>query len=148
MTMLLIVSFTSLSSCCNEGSIFPASHAYITFIDRNLSNSVFKSPYSFPKDSLKVLNEKGEEQVFEFRGPNHTILLYDLYNDQVDQLAVSQELCKKYMFQFLYTEIDTVTVCYLAGDRECGATLFSYVKVYSENDSTTYQTAENIIIKK
>jgi hypothetical protein len=145
----LSLSIIAIQSCaCYSDQPYPASDAWITFVDRSSGKSVFRSPFAFPRDSLKILNEAGEEQMFEFTGPNHTIFLLDLYNSRLDNTATSQELCKKYVFKFLYKEIDTVKICYLVGREECDVPLFSYVKVYSKNDTIDYNGAENIIIKK
>ncbi|MFZ5972136.1 MAG: hypothetical protein ACOYXA_11135 [Bacteroidota bacterium] len=150
LTLVLSLSITFIHSCtCYYGDQpIAASDAWITFVDRSSGNSVFKSPFSFPKDSLKIFNGRGELQSFEFRGPDNTILLYDLYDDKADQVAQSQELCKEYIFHFLYKEIDTITFCYLAAYEECDIRQFSYLNVLTENDTTTYSTAENIIVQK
>ena len=142
-TIVALFSFEGCNRCEESGSVSAENGISITFLNKKTGTSLFEHPSSFPRDSLKILNELFEPQAFRFNDyfEKNTIILSDIYNETEDQLSINQEICKTYLFQFFYTETNTIKICYQTQTTKCDETIFSYLKAYF-NGNLVYEEGE------
>lgn len=139
--MLLIL--TGSTACFKSGG--PCEEPY--FVEDSVLGITFKDAsgkylYSevsplYPKDSLKVFNQEGE-QLLLFSHLNvipnsvmryHEIEFGPLYRKSSDEASFSQEVCKNFIVQYRHTEKDTLSVCFKAEKKKCGSE-FETLRVY------------------
>jgi hypothetical protein len=125
-TVIILVLLLGLSGCCDDPD--PLSYRYIDFgvSDSISGNWVFGSPYIFPPDSFKILQEDLTEADLEI--VNETIRLYRFADIATDPTLFSEEVCKLYYFYFDQANIDTVHVCFQGKEKKC-EDIFAYLKV-------------------
>lgn len=100
----------------------------------------------YPKDSLKVFNQDGEQLLLLSQLnliPNSFMRYYQvsfgpLYGRR-DEASFSREICKNFIVQYRAQERDTLSVCYRSRNTGCGSE-FETLTVYHKGRELAQET--------
>ena len=127
--LLVISSCIKKGGSCEEPMDIRSSECVITFRN-SLGDYLYKEINSnYPIDSLKIFDQQGRQFKLLFLKqliPNSnfsylTVGFGNIYDDQTDQKAFQEELCKRYYIEYKAFETDSIDICFKARSTKCGS---------------------------
>jgi hypothetical protein len=139
---MLLLLLTGGTACfksggpCEEPDFVTNSEVMLTVKDASGRYVYGEMAPLYPKDSLKVFNQDGEQLLLLYQLneiPNSSMRYYEisfgpLYNRR-DEASFSREICKNFIVQYRHQERDTLSVCFKTRNTGCGSE-FETLKVY------------------